>query len=400
MPVKALKKDLYYVGVLNPNLRIFDIVMSTDYGTTYNSYIIKDEKTALIEASHRSFSEEFLDNIKEVTSLRDINYIVLNHTEPDHSGMVRDLIRLCPNAEIVCTKAASIYLNEIINDTPFSPIIVKDGDSISLGKYNLDFISAPFLHWPDTMFTYCKELLSVFTCDFLGAHYCEPRIMDTKLTYSANYKASLDEYFMAIFSPFKSYVQDGLKKLNNLEYNTVCTSHGPVLTKSGLLDYAIERYEQLSAIDTCSKLNIPIFYSSAYGFTRRLAEEARRTIAEEIPDAVTTLYDLTIMPIDQCAQAMNSSDAFMIGSPTLNKDAVPPIWNLLSHIDAINSVKKPVGVFGSYGWSGEAIGAIIGRLKPLRVNIIGEGLKINFYPSMDNLEAMRAYTREFIAAIL
>lgn len=147
---------IYSVGVLNPNMRIFDIIMETAYGTSYNAYLIKgSEKTALIETTHHDYFDELLDNLSAADA-RQLDYIILNHTEPDHSGALALLTEHCPDAEIVCSQAAGIYLKNIANK-PLKMRIVKDGEQLSLGDHTLRFINAPFLHWPDSMFTFCPE---------------------------------------------------------------------------------------------------------------------------------------------------------------------------------------------------------------------------------------------------
>ncbi|NCA67513.1 MAG: FprA family A-type flavoprotein [Clostridia bacterium] len=393
-----IKEGLYYVGVLNPNLRVFDIVMNTEYGTSYNSYVIKDEKIALIETCHKSFFEEYLGKISKVTPLDKIDYIVLNHTEPDHSGALKELVKLAPKAKIVCSKAASIYLKGISNKE-LDIITVKDGDTILLGKNTMKFVNAPFLHWPDSMFTYVEGLETVFTCDFLGTHYCEPRIFDKAITYPEKYKKAMKEYYDAIFSPFKPYVLAGIKKLEELNFDTVCVSHGPILSKGALYEYVKQNYLKWSEARIKEKKSIPVFYCSAYGYTKMLAEEAYRTIRETMPDCNTGMYDIREGELCEAIALMNSSDGFMLGSPTINKDTVPLVWELLAHLDAINNQKKPVGIFGSYGWSGEAVPAIAARLSAIRLNVIGEGYKAVFCPDSKALEGMSEYTKQFIAAI-
>ena len=182
MAAIKITKDIISVGVLNPNMRIFDIVMKTEYGTSYNAYLVKgSEKTALVETTHRRFFEPFLENIEEAGCDR-IDYIVLNHTEPDHSGALAALTEKYPEAEIICSRAAGIYLKNITNRES-SVHTGKDGEELSLGDKTLRFLIAPFLHWPDSMFTYCPEEQVLFTCDFLGAHYCEPRMFSQHVTY-------------------------------------------------------------------------------------------------------------------------------------------------------------------------------------------------------------------------
>ncbi len=217
MNINNITKDVYSVSVLNPNLRVFDIVMTTDYGTSYNSYIVKGtDKTALIETSHLTYFDYFVKNIKEMTPIEDIEYLIMNHNEPDHSGSIEKLLSLIPNLKIITSQAGSIYLKNIVNRDDLNIIVAKDGDKIDLGGKTLTFINAPFLHWPDSMFTYLNEDKILFSCDFLGAHYCEPQLFDTNITYPEAYDIALEGYYNAIFGPFKPYVLKGLAKINQL----------------------------------------------------------------------------------------------------------------------------------------------------------------------------------------
>lgn len=395
-----ISDSVYSVGVLNPNMRVFDIVMKTEYGTSYNSYIVKGEKTALIETCHDGFWDEFLDNIREVCEPQALDYIILNHTEPDHSGALHRLLALAPKAQVICSQAAAIYLKNITNMPSLSPKIVRDGDTLSLGAgKTLSFINAPFLHWPDSMFTYFAEEETLFPCDFLGTHYCEPRMLDKKISYPAKYLVAMKGYYDAIFSPFPSYVLSGLSKLEGLSVKYCCTSHGPILTKDGLLPRVMESYKAWAQPHKNEKTLVPIFFCSAYGNTGQVARAIADGILEVLPEADVPVVDLVERDMAEAASLINRADAFMVGSPTINRDAVPPLWELLSHVDAINSAKKPAAAFGSFGWSGEAVPMLLSRLTALKCKVFGEGLKVNFVPNEEDLAKAKELGREFAKSL-
>ncbi len=277
MSATKLQEGLYAVGVLNPNMRIFDVVMETQWGTSYNAYLVQGkEKTALIEVCHKDFFDQFLSNIRQVTDPSAIDYIILNHCEPDHSGALAALLELCPQAQIVVSKGGSLYLKNITNraDLPF--MIAKDQDVLNLGGLELRFIAAPFLHWPDSMFTYWQQEKIAFTCDFLGAHYCEPYLWDRYIAYPKSYRQAFEYYYQGIFGPFKPYVLAGLEKLAALELTTVCPSHGPVLTRQGYLEEAMACYHTWSLPDENQKPELAVFYCSAYGNTAQLGQAIAR----------------------------------------------------------------------------------------------------------------------------
>ncbi|WP_343208195.1 FprA family A-type flavoprotein [Anaerolentibacter hominis] len=397
MPAQKVSETVYSVGILNPAMRIFDVVMKTEYGTSYNSYIVKgSEKIALIETCHHTFWKQYLENIREVCEPEQIDYIILNHCEPDHSGALRELLSVCTNAQIYVSQAGSIYLKNITNRVDLPLTVAKDGASLDLGGGNvLRFIAAPFLHWPDSMFTWMESENMLFSCDFFGSHYCEPHLFDYNIAYPDKYKSAMKNYYDAIFGPFKPYVLKGLDKIKDLDIETVCSSHGPVLTRGNYLEYVRDQYARWSEPSVNEVKTVPLFYCSAYGNTGEIAKAIQKGILSVIPDANVEIYDINEHDMGTLQAVLNSSDAFGIGSPTINSDAVGPVWNLLSHVDAINNRKKPVIVFGSYGWSGEAVPNLTDRLKGLKTNVFGDGLKIPFVPSEEELKKAEEFGAEF-----
>ena len=249
------------------------------------------------------------------------------------------------------------------------------------------------------MFTWCPEEKTLFPCDMFGSHYCEPYVFDYNTVYPDKYEIAFKGYYDAIFGPFKPYVISGLDKIKDLDIQRICTSHGPVITKQGRLDYVMEQYRIWSTPVPKETRQIPLFYCSAYGNTGLIAHAIRDGIREALPEADCETYDLNKHELGDMAALLNSADAFCVGSPTLNADAVAPIWMLLAHVDAINSKKKPVLVFGSYGWSGEAVPNLTARLNGLKMNVFGEGLKITFVPSEEDLAAAKELGRQFAQSL-
>lgn len=389
-----IKDDVYYVGAINPNLRVFDIIMATEYGTTYNAYLVVGEKIALVETVHNKFKNVLFDNIKEICPLEKIDYVILNHTEPDHSGSVADLVKINPDITIIATMAGIKNLKSITN-MDFNAQVAKTGDKLSLGKgLELEFIGAPNLHWPDSMFSYLPSRKIVFTCDVLGSHYCEPLIMDNNITYPTAYEESFLGYYTAIFAPFKKFVIDGLDKLDKLDFDTACTSHGPVLQKE--LQKAISLYREWSMPVEIEK-NIAIFYVSAYGYTRELAF----TFRDEIEAAGIKVNAYNIIKTDSqvLLDAIGASSAIMFGSPTINRDALKPVWDLISSIDAITNRGKLCFIFGSYGWSGEACKALEERVKTLGLKIFDDSLRVVFKPNDEEIAKAKEIAKRFIEAI-
>ncbi len=392
MSVVKLKKNVYAVGVMNPALRVFDIIMKAEFGTSYNAYLITGEKNVLIETVHANFFDEYLDNLQQVVPVEQIDYLVCNHTEPDHTGSVKMLLEKNPNIEIISSMAANKYLKDIAN-TDFKGRIVKEGDSLDLGGETLTFHPAPFLHWPDSMFTYHPASKTVFTCDFLGAHYCEPRIYDIHCQYPDKYDGAFRYYYEAIFGPFKPYVLAGLNKLEKLDFDMVCPSHGAVLTES--IQTRMAQYREWSQTPEKGKA-VAIVFASAYGYTRALALAARDALESDGYDV--KLLDIVKTPLGELSAAVAACDALLVGSNTINRDATKPVWDVLTSIDAINT-KKPAGAFGSYGWSGEAVPMVKSRLEQLKFKFIGDGFRVVFKPTEEDAASMAAYALEVARAI-
>lgn len=387
MAILKLKEGITSVGVLNPNMRIFDIIMKTDYGTSYNAYVVKGEKTALIDTVHARFFDDYLENVQSVVDIKEVDYIISNHTEPDHSGSICRMLELNPDITIVSTMAGKKYLDAITNRS-FQSIVVKDGETLDLGGKTLLFRVAPFLHWPDSMFTYVQEDKVLFSCDMFGSHYCEPRMLDGKVAYPEKYEKAFLEYYEAIFSPFKEFVLAGIEKIKNLDFDMVCTSHGPVLVSH--IDACIEKYKLWSADykPANDPKKVVMVYVSAYGCTKRLGEEIRRGILN------TGVFDVELIDANEetltsIKEKIDKADAVLFGSPTINKDALKPIWDVLSVVEVLKNKDKPCGIFGSYGWSGEGFKMLEERVKGLKLKLIGESVRANFVPSEEELK--RAY---------
>ncbi len=386
---------VYYVGALNPNLRVFDIIMKTDFGTSYNAYLIKGEKTALVEAVHETFCADYLEQIQELTSISDIDYVILNHTEPDHSGCLSELFQQNPNITVIATGAGIKNIGGITNAS-FKSQAVKDKDQLDLGGgVVLEFAIAPNLHWPDSMFTYLAADKVLFSCDVFGCHYCEPHIFDEKIVYPQKYDIALKEYYDAIFGPFKPFVLNGLAKIAPFDFTTVCTSHGPILRQR--VQQNLDLYRAWSTPQPKAGKSAAIFYVSAYGYTRQLANALCEALTEN--GVQTEAFDVIDHDYGFLREKLEQADALLFGSPTINRDALKPIWDMLSMIDVISNKGKPCAVFGSYGWSGEACGMLAERLRGLKLNVIGEPIKILFRPTDADFDAVRQYAAEFATHI-
>ncbi|MCI8526811.1 MAG: FprA family A-type flavoprotein [Oscillospiraceae bacterium] len=388
-----LREGIWSVGVLNPALRVFDIVMEAKYGTSYNSYLLTGEKNVLIETVHADYFEEYEANIRQVIPLEEVDYLVMNHNEPDHSGSVGRLVEKCPKLEILCTAAGRKHLADITNKT-LPCRVVKAGDSLDMGGKALEFIPAPMLHWVDSMFTWSPADMALFPCDFLGAHFCEPTMLDVNIHSRAAYEGEFAYYYGGIFGPFKSAVLAGLDKMP-AGVELVCPSHGPALTEG--IARAVEQYRAWSTPKPKEKKTACIVYASAYGCTKALAEAAAKAL--EGDGLAVSAADVTAEPLSAVAALANEADVLLVGAPTINKDAPKAVWDVLASLDAVNTKGRAAGAFGAYGWSGEAPGMLHTRLGQLRFAGPEEPFKVLFTPTQADLEAMAAYARSVAALV-
>lgn len=383
MKTLKLKEGLYWTGILDPELRVFDIIMNTEFGTTYNSYLLKgSEKTALFETAKEKYFDRYLEKVQELTDPAKIDYIIVNHTEPDHAGSLAKLLDYSPNANIVATPTAIGFLKHILN-RDFYSIPVQDGDTLSLGDKTLRFFSLPNLHWPDSMYTYAEEDKVLFTCDSFGSHYSHEGILRSTVTDTEGYMRATKYYFDNILGPFKRpYLTNALKKIEGLPLEMICTGHGPVLD-SHIDELMATYHEWCAAPAKPEKKLVVIPYVSAYGYTAALAKEIAKGI-EDCGGIEVRLYDLVEADQAQVLGDIAAADGLLFGTPTILGEALAPIWNLLTSMYPPVHGGKLASAFGSYGWSGEGVPHIVERLKQLRLKVL-DGFRVRFKPDENQL---------------
>lgn len=394
--IKAMD-DLWWVGVEDHDLRVFDIVMHSDWGTSYNAYAVRGtEGVALFETVKEKFFDEYLQNLKEVCSLDEVKYIVVGHTEPDHSGSLEKLLDLTPNATVVGSATAITFLKEIVNK-PFASRAVKEGDVIDLGGRTLTFLSVPFLHWPDSMYTYIPEMKALFTVDSFGCHYADDRVFNDLI--DGDFTEAYKYYFDCIMGPFKPFVLKALDKIKPLDIQFIGNGHGPVLRAN--IPHYLELYRQWATpvVVPADERRVAIAYVSAYGYTKQLAGVIADALAEGGVKHVE-LYDLVECDLETARAAVQTADGFLLGSPTLVGDALPPIYEMLVGLNPIIHKGKPAGAFGSYGWSGEAVPKLTAQMQAIGLKLPVEGLKVRFKPSEAQLAEARQFGLDFAAAVL
>jgi len=392
MPNVTLAPDVYCVGVNDPGLTVFDIVIPTEHGTTYNSYLVKGkEKTALIDCVKRPFVADFFRRIEEVLPVEKIDYVVINHSEPDHAGGIVDLLQRHPNVQVYLSRPAKSFIDNLVNGE-YKFHLVNDNEELPLGGKTLRFINAPFLHWPDTIFTYVVEDKILFPCDFLGSHYSSPHTFNDELDQPEKARAAFEFYYSTIMRPYKEPVLKACERLKDLPISMIAPSHGPVLRKNPLEYLAWYKY-RADIMARVTERKVPIVYVSAYGNTAAMAKKVAEGVAAG--GLTPVLMNGVEVPIDKIVDELDESVGFLIGTPTLNSNLPHPILSMIGHLVVLNLRGKTASAFGSFGWSGEAIKMVADILTAMRIKVSPEPIKFKMTPSAQDLDSCFAFGKKF-----
>jgi flavorubredoxin len=393
----TLVKDIYYVGVNDPGLTVFDIVIPTESGTTYNSYLVKGtEKTALIDCVKRGFAGQFLKNIDEIVPVEKIDYLVINHSEPDHAGGIVDVLKRNPNVPVYLTRSAKSFIDNIVNG-PYNAHIISDNEELSLGGKTLRFMVQPFLHWPDTMFTYAVEDKVLFSCDFLGRHFATEKLFDDEIEKSEKLHNAMVVYNSMIFRPFKEPILSACERLKDLPISMVATSHGPVLRKSWREVMAYYKERASAPMEKRKEKRVAIIYVSAYGNTTLMAKKVAEGVAAA--GCKPVLLDGGEVSIHKILDELDESIGFLIGTPTLNSNLPHPIYSMLGYLVVLNVKGLTSSAFGSYGWSGEATKIVTDIMAAMRIKVYPEPIKFKMTPSEADLQTCFEFGKKYAEAV-
>ena len=387
-----LKDRIYSVGVQNADLRVFDIIMRTPKGTSYNAFLVKgNEKTAIVDTVKDGFCESYFRSIEEIMPISQVDYLIVSHTEPDHAGTITWLLDKNPDIQVLGSNSAIQFISHIINK-PFNGKAVKKEDSVDLGGRVLSFYPMPNLHWPDTLFTHDSLTGVLFTCDFLGAHFSWPELLYSCMSPDEKeaYEKGLRSYYQDIMSPFsRPFVVNGVKAAREIQPSAIFTGHGALLDEN--LDFFYDLYDKLAAKPERDGKLVAIPYVSAYGYTESLAKAISDTLkAEGIQVKMVEVSE----HMQEALAAVDEADGVLFGSPTFVGDMLQPIGELLSAIHPYLLKGKPAAAFGSYGWSGEAVEFITQRLNQLKAKTM-EGFRARLKPSEEELAGAREFARAF-----
>ena len=388
--ILKISEDVSWIGVLDADIVMFDVVMETKYGTTYNSYFINADKKAIIETVKEKFWVTYLEKIKRLTNPEEIDYIVLNHTEPDHSGCVANLLKIAPKAKVVGSGNAIRYLKDLLG-FEFPHLILKDQQFLDLGNKKLQIIGAPNLHWPDSTMSYLLEDKILFTCDIFGEHYCNEAMFDDAV---GEFDDAFRYYFNVIMRPFSRFMIQAIDKIRPLEIKVICPGHGVILRSNWRKYVDISEQYAKEALEYPKPNRVLIAYVSAYKNTGILAEK----IAEGLRlagDIEVDICDIENIDLDVIEKKIIEASAIIIGCPTFSQNILLPIYQIFALINPIRDRGKLAAAFGSYGWSGEGNKLINSNLVNLKLKLFDDGLQVKFTPHHDIFEKCLEYGKVF-----
>lgn len=361
----TIANDIYYIGVNDPDIRTFDIVMRTANGSTYNAYLIKtSEGVIIVDTVKKEFQQTFFQHIETLCSYEEIKYVIIHHIEPDHSGALPELIKKAPHAKVLISPQATTMLKAITGSEEIVFETIWTNKQLILGEKTITFLTTPYLHWPETMSSYVHEDKLLFSGDVFGSHYYDRRLYDDLV---GDFSYAFAYYYEHIMRPFKSYVNSALKLYERFEIALIAPLHGPILRDNP--QKYIQLYTQWSHKHQPNNTKVlSIFYLTSYKNTQEMAHAIMEG-SESIKGVTSNIYDLASIEEPNMIKILEESDGFLIGTPTINADAPKPVWDLLSCLMFLEKTGKSASAFGSYGWSGEAVDNIIARLKSLKLKV-------------------------------
>ena len=371
--MKKISERIYYAGVYDDTKTLFEGLWPLPYGVSYNSYIVADSKVALIDTVEHGFEDEFLANINEALGDRGIDYLIVNHMEPDHSSLITDMLQRYPDMKIVGNAKTLPMLQGYYGTPAERVIVVKEGDSIDLGSCSLSFHMIPMVHWPETMVTWLAEENTVFSGDAFGTFGAvNEEVVDSEGTFES-FRDEMMRYYSNIVGKYGTPVQSALKKLSGLEVKRICSTHGPVWEKS--VPEVVALYDSMSRYEV--ERGVCIAYGSMYGNTaaaaEALAEELRR---QGVPCAVHDLAG-NVNPGLGLSGALRDGfkyDTIVAASPTYNNGIFPPVETFMKALQARLIKGRRFSALGSYTWAGSSVNLLNSFAESLGFDVLAPGL--------------------------
>jgi flavorubredoxin len=385
MAVRKIKEDVYYVGAFDWHRRLFDALIPLPDGTTYNAYLIKGtDKIALIDTVDPAKESELVGNLRELAVTR-LDYIVSNHAEQDHSGLVGRMAALHPEAKIVTNAKCKEFLMDLLLIPGDRFLVVADGETLALGGKTLKFLLAPWVHWPETMFTYLVEDRILFSCDFLGAHLAGGQLFVENIE---EFREAAKRYYAEIMMPFRTSVAKHLDRLAGMEIDIVAPSHGPIHTRPEAI---MSAYREWSS--DAVKNEVVIAYVSMHGSTQRMVDHLVNGLVER--KIVVKPFDLVVTDLGKLAMSLVDAATVVIAAPTVLVGPHPMAVYATYLANALRPKTRFAGVIGSYGWGSKMLDTVKGMLTNLKVELLTP-VVIKGYPKDQDLTSLDKLADEIL----
>ena len=368
MTLKQMRPGIHMVGAIDWDRRLFDSLIPLPDGTSYNSYLVKgSEKTALIDTVDPAMEDVLLNNLEQLKTGH-IDYVIANHAEQDHSGTIPTVLSKYPEAKVVCTAKCKGMVIDLLEVPAEKIITVEDRETISLGDRTLEFIHAPWVHWPETMLTYLKEEKILFSCDLFGSHLAASDLYVTDI--SALYE-SARRYFAEIMMPFRVQMRKNLNALEDYEIDVIAPSHGPVHDKPGFIRQAYHSW----AFDDPKNI-VVLAYVSMHGSTKEMVNYLVSALAEK--GVTVKQFDLTVTDIGKLAMSLVDAATVVIGTPTVLAGPHPNVAYAAMLANALRPDIRFLSIIGSYGWGGKAVEQLAGLVQNLKAEVLPPVLSKGF----------------------
>jgi len=383
MTVRQIKPGVYTVGSIDWDRRLFDELIPLPDGTTYNSYLIKgNEKTALIDTVDPPKENKLFDNLKKL-DVNNIDYVIANHAEQDHSGTIPKILKTFPNAKVVTNAKCKGMLMDLLLIPEDKFIVVNDADTLPLGNKTLQFIIAPWVHWPETMLTYLREDKILFPCDFFGSHLATSDLYSTD---EPKVYESAKRYYAEIMMPFRNSIKKHIEKLKQFEIEMIAPSHGPIHNKP---EFILDAYKDWISDKVKNEVIIP--YVSMHGSTDKMVSHFIDALMKR--DITVKPFNLPKTDIGELAKALVDAATIVIASPTVLVGPHPAAVYATYLANALRPKTKFASIIGSYGWGGKMVDTITGMLGNLKVELISPVI-VKGYPKEDNFKDLEKLADE------
>jgi flavorubredoxin len=398
MKATEIKPGIFWVGAIDWAVRDFHGYV-TPKGTSYNNYLIMDDQITLVDTVKHDFARHTIKNIMSLTGFSKIRNIVINHIEPDHSSSLDQIIALAPDARIFITARGLKGLERHFDTSSWNFAVVKSGDTLNTGKYTLQFIETPMLHWPDSMMTYVKEAKLLISQDAFGQHIASTARFDDEFEACAS-QAELDEavidYYANILMPFGQLIKAKISEIEKLglEIDMIAPDHGIIWRKDP--GRVIGKYLDLA--NGKASLSVAIIYDTMWHSTERMTIPIMQGIRDEGVDC--SVIKLRATPMSTAIREFWKSRGCLIGSPTLNNILFPSVAEFLTHLRGLRPRNRVMSAFGSYGWGGGAVKDACEEIKRMKLEIVEPGLQILYRPSLDDENECYEFGRNFARKVI